>query len=177
MKYRCISPVFKGRVNQDNIRFCYRSIPATLLAKLTKGDRDMKRILVFTSILMVAGCATKPVTNEQAQDVPAKQVINNTLIVKKEGTGKVIIKRDSGFMGSACMTRVYVDGKEVADLDTAQKVTVYPKIGDHIFSAWPKGMCGGGMSEQSGKVTDTGVLMFRVGYGTNGDFGIYPTAF
>ena len=33
------------------------------------------------------------------------------------------------------------------------------------------------MSEQSGKVTDTGVLMFRVGYGTNGDFGIYPTAF
>lgn len=165
MKYRCISPVFKGRVNQDNIRFCYRSIPATLLAKLTKGDRDMKRILVFTSILMVAGCATKPVTNEQAQDVPAKQVINNTLLVKKEGTGKVIIKRDSGFMGSACMTRVYVDGKEVADLDTAQKVTVYPKIGDHIFSAWPKGMCGGGMSEQSGKVTDTGVLMFRVGYG------------
>ena len=83
MKYRCISPVFKGRVNQDNIRFCYRSIPATLLAKLTKGDRDMKRILVFTSILMVAGCATKPVTNEQAQDVPAKQVINNTLLFKK----------------------------------------------------------------------------------------------
>lgn len=30
-------PVFKGRVNQDNILFCYRSIPATLLAKLTKG--------------------------------------------------------------------------------------------------------------------------------------------
>ncbi len=80
-------------------------------------------------------------------------------------------------MGSACMTRVYVDGKEVADLDTAQKVTVYPKIGDHIFSAWPKGMCGGGMSEQSGRVAEGDVLMFRVGYGTNGDFGIYPTAF
>lgn len=143
----------------------------------TKGDRDMKRILTLATIFMVAGCATKPVTNEQAQDVPAKQVINNTLLVKKEGTGKVIIKRDSGFMGSACMTRVYVDGKEIADLDTAQKVTVYPKVGDHIFSAWPKGMCGGGMSEQSGKVTEDNVLMFRIGYGTNGDFGIYPTAF
>lgn len=116
-------------------------------------------------------------TNEQAKDVPSKQIIDNTLFVKNEGTGKVIIKRDSGFMGSACLTRIYVDGKEVADLDTAEKATVYPKLGDHIFSAWPKGVCGGGMSEQSGKVTESSTLMYRIGYGTNGDFGIYPTAF
>jgi hypothetical protein len=38
-------------------------------------------------------------------------------------------------------------------------------------------MCGGGMSEQSGEVTEGKTLMYRVGYGTNGDFGIYPTAF
>ncbi|WP_455648508.1 hypothetical protein [Kluyvera sp.] len=137
----------------------------------------MKRALIIASVCIIAGCATKPVTNEQAKDIPENQIINNTLLVKNDGTGKVIIKRDSGFMGSACMTRVYVDGKEVADLDTSQKVTVYPKVGDHIFSAWPKGVCGGGMSEQSGKVTEDGVLMYRVGYGTNGDFGIYPTAF
>jgi hypothetical protein len=36
------------------------------------------------------------------------------------------------------MSRVYVDGKEVVDLDTAQKVTVYPSTGEHIFSAWQK---------------------------------------
>ncbi len=80
-------------------------------------------------------------------------------------------------MGSACMTRVYLDGKEIADLDTAQKAVIYPKVGNHIFSAWPKGMCGGGMSEQSGTVIDGKTLMYRIGYGTNGDFGIYPTAF
>ncbi|GAS75154.1 TPA: hypothetical protein R8G32_000812 [Citrobacter braakii] len=136
----------------------------------------MKRGIILLAVMMV-GCATKPVTNEQAKDVPAKQIIDNTMLVKNDGTGKVIIKRDSGFMGSACLTRVYVDGKEVADLDTAEKVTVYPKLGDHIFSAWPKGVCGGGMSEQSGKVTESATLMYRIGYGTNGDFGIHPTAF
>ncbi|EHK2055064.1 hypothetical protein OGY14_21630 [Citrobacter sp. Cpo073] len=136
----------------------------------------MKRGIILLAVMMV-GCATKPVTNEQAKDVPAKQIIDNTMLVKNDGTGKVIIKRDSGFMGSACLTRVYVDGKEVADLDTAEKVTVYPKLGDHIFSAWPKGVCGGGMSEQSGKVTENATLMYRIGYGTNGDFGIHPTAF
>ena len=33
------------------------------------------------------------------------------------------------------------------------------------------------MSEQSGKVTEQSTLMYRIGYGTNGDFGIHPTAF
>jgi len=119
----------------------------------------MKRTLLTLSFCFLAGCATKPVTNEQAKDVPAKQIIDSTLLVKNADSGKVIIKRDSGFMGSACLTRVYVDGKDVADLDTAEKVTVYPKSGDHIFSAWPKGICGGGMSEQSGKVTENGTLI------------------
>ncbi|MEH4799198.1 hypothetical protein [Atlantibacter hermannii] len=137
----------------------------------------MKKLLPIFAAIMLAGCATKPVANDQAKDVPSKQIIDSSLLSPKTGTGKVIIKRDSGFMGSACMSRVYVDGKEIADLDTAQKVVVYPPVGEHIFSAWPKGICGGGMSEQSGKVTETKTLMYRIGYGTNGDFGIHPTAF
>ncbi|MCY3530219.1 hypothetical protein [Klebsiella variicola] len=137
----------------------------------------MKKIALALVIVGISGCATKPVTNEQAQNIPAKQILDSSFFSKKEGTGEVIIKRDSGVMGSACMTRVYLDGKEIADLDTAQKAVIYPKVGSHIFSAWPKGMCGGGMSEQSGTVIDGKTLMYRIGYGTNGDFGIYPTAF
>lgn len=137
----------------------------------------MKKIVLALVIVGISGCATKPVTNEQAQNIPAKQILDSSFFSKKEGTGEVIIKRDSGVMGSACMTRVYLDGKEIADLDTAQKAVIYPKVGNHIFSAWPKGMCGGGMSEQSGTVIDGKTLMYRIGYGTNGDFGIYPTAF
>ena len=137
----------------------------------------MKKIALALVIVGISGCATKPVTNEPAQNIPAKQILDSSFFSKKEGTGEVIIKRDSGVMGSACMTRVYLDGKEIADLDTAQKAVIYPKVGNHIFSAWPKGMCGGGMSEQSGTVIDGKTLMYRIGYGTNGDFGIYPTAF
>lgn len=137
----------------------------------------MKKIALALVIVGISGCATKPVTNEQAQNIPAKQILDSSFFSKKEGTGEVIIKRDSGVMGSACMTRVYLDGKEIANLDTAQKAVIYPKVGNYIFSAWPKGMCGGGMSEQSGTVIDGKTLMYRIGYGTNGDFGIYPTAF
>lgn len=76
MKYRCISLVFKGRVNQDNILFCYRSIPATLLAKLTKGDRDMKKSLLALSLLIMAGCSSM-------QDL-RKEPASNTFQSKKQ---------------------------------------------------------------------------------------------
>lgn len=137
----------------------------------------MKKVLPLLAILFLAGCATKPVSNEAAQPVPEKQILNRDLLTEKENTGKVIIKRDSGFMGSACFSRVYLDGKEIADLDPAQKIELYPPVGRHIFSAWPKGACGGGMSEQEGMVESGKVIMYRIGYGTNGDYGIYPTAF
>ncbi|WP_113391694.1 hypothetical protein [Escherichia coli] len=137
----------------------------------------VKNGLACGIMLALVGCATKPVSNEQATPVPEKQIISTALLEKRDGTGEVIIKRDSGFFGSACFSRVYVDGKEVADLGTAQKVVVYPTIGDHVFSAWPKGVCGGGMSEQAGNVTTDRTLMYRIGYGSNGEYGIHPTAF
>ncbi len=98
----------------------------------------VKNGLACGIMLALVGCATKPVSNEQATPVPEKQIISTALLEKRDGTGEVIIKRDSGFFGSACFSRVYVDGKEVADLGTAQKVVVYPTIGDHVFSAWLK---------------------------------------
>ncbi|ELE6461856.1 TPA: hypothetical protein NBO33_000729 [Enterobacter hormaechei] len=137
----------------------------------------MKKLILVMGIIALVGCATKPISTEQAKPAPAKQILNNTLFTKKAGTGEVVIKRDSGYVGSACLTRVYVDGREVADLDPEQKITIYPTLGDHIFSAWPKGMCGGGMSEQAGKVIEGKVLTYRIGYGSGSEFGIYPTAF
>ena len=58
----------------------------------------MKKIALALVIVGITGCATKPVTNEQAKNIPSKQILNPSLFTKKEGTGKVIIKRDSGFM-------------------------------------------------------------------------------
>lgn len=137
----------------------------------------MMRTIALLFAVFLTGCATKPISTEQAKPAPAKQILDETLFSKKPGTGEVVIKRDSGYVGSACLSRVYVDGHEVADLDPEQKITIYPALGDHIFSAWPKGMCGGGMSEQAGKVIEGKVLTYRIGYGSGSEFGIYPTAF
>ncbi|BET62260.1 hypothetical protein [Yersinia pseudotuberculosis] len=137
----------------------------------------MRKIALLALSAALAGCATSPVATKDAKMIPGHQILNASITQSKENTGKVIIKRDSGFVGSVCLTRIFVDGNEVADLNTSEMVIVYPAYGEHIFSAWPKGICGGGMSEQSGNVTEGRALMYRIGYGTNGDFGLHPTAF
>jgi len=129
-------------------------------------------------IVGMTGCASTPVSNQAAKPVPEQRVIDNSLSTRvSEGSGEVIIKRDAGFGGSACLTQIFMDGKILAEIDPSEKFTFYPSTGEHIFSARPKGMCGGGMVETEGVVKKGGVLTYRVGYGSNGDFGIYRTAF
>lgn len=139
--------------------------------------RNLRKLIPLALVLAVTGCATQPVSNTDAKPVPEKRILNKEIIKQADGTGKVILKRDTGYMGSACNIRVYADGKEIADLSAGEIISIYPLVGEHIFSAWPKGVCGGGMVEISGNVTKDKTLMYRVGYGTNADFGIYPTAF
>lgn len=133
--------------------------------------------LLFGTVLLV-GCATAPISNQQAEDAPSAQILNKDFLLKKDNSSVVVIKRDAGMKGSLCTTRVYIDGKPAVDLRTAQKLTVYLPVGEHIFSSQTVGACAGGvMSEHAGLVTVGKTLTLRIGSGPIGDFEIYPTAF
>lgn len=133
--------------------------------------------ILFLAILGLVGCATQPVPTSEAQFVPEDRILDPVYLKKLPDSGEVIVKRDSGIGGSACDTRIFVDGKPMADLATSEKVSFHLKESDYIISAWPKNPCGGGMVETRVTVKRNQTLTFRVGYGSNGDFGMYPTAF
>jgi hypothetical protein len=138
----------------------------------------MKQLyLTAFAIFFVAGCATSPVSTNEAAPVPPERIISDVFLATKPNTGEVIIKRDTGFGGSACSSRVFVDGSPVADLRTGEKVTLYLPLGDHIIGAEPNGICGGGLSEVSVTVKKESASVFRIRYGSNGDYDIQPTAF
>ena len=134
-------------------------------------------ILSILSILAITGCATQPISNSVAVNVPSERVIDLKYLDPKSDTGKVTVKRDSGAGGSACSSRIFVNAKPVADIRSSEKVVLYLTSGDYVLSAWPNGMCGGGMSEVRASVKTGEELNFRVGYGSNGDFSINATAF
>jgi len=108
-------------------------------------------VAVLASV--VAGCATRPVSDSDTTPVRPDRVIDSRFLHPSPGSGTVTIKRDRGFGGSACSSRVFVDANPTADLRPSEKVVVYLPPGDHILSAWPNGMCGGGMSEVRASVT------------------------
>ena len=134
-------------------------------------------ILLSSSLLILSGCATQPISNSSAIEAPMNRILDRQFLQPATGTGEVIIKRDSGFGGSACSSRIFVDGRPVADIRVSEKIVLYLPEGDHILSAWPNGICGGGMTEVRAVIKAGVQSSFRVGYGSNGDFSINPTAF
>ncbi|HCX90080.1 MAG: hypothetical protein COW04_03505 [Deltaproteobacteria bacterium CG12_big_fil_rev_8_21_14_0_65_43_10] len=138
--------------------------------------RYVVKISGFLFVLILCSCATVPIPTEQAKLVPKNQVIDDRYLDQKPATGEIIIKRDTG-SGSACSSRIFVDAIPIADLWSGEKIIIFLPEGDHIFSAWPNGICGGGLSETRGTVTPGKRLIFRIGYGSNGDYFIVPTAF
>ena len=132
---------------------------------------------IIVATFLIAGCATQPISNSEASPVPADQILTNRFSAQLPNTGEVVIKRDSGIGGSVCSSRIFVDGIPIANVAVSEKLVLYIPKGEHIFSARPNGICGGGLSEVKSSIGAGTVSTFRVGYGSNGDFFINPTAF
>src|SRR5579863_6724163 len=95
------------------------------LAPPNRGAEDTKvKVTVLALIVMLAGCATRPVADTDARAIPADQVIDSTYLSEAPGTGRVTVKRDSGFLSGGCVARLFVDAKPVADLRRSEKVVL-----------------------------------------------------
>ena len=134
----------------------------------------MKKLILVAGMFFFAGCATNPISTEQAKEVPTQRLIDTSFTTQKDGGGQVIIKRDDGLRGSLCTIRAYADSKPIADLKAGEKVTIFLNVGDHVFGAQGIGACYGGLTAQSGKVSEGKALTYRIGLGSVGDFAIYP---
>jgi type IV pilus biogenesis protein CpaD/CtpE len=135
------------------------------------------RWLALLLYLSFTGCATTPLTVSQASPVPSSRILAPQLIAQQSNTGIVIVKRDSGFMGSACTIRVFVDALPVADLAPSEKIELYLPLGEHSVVATSNGICGGGTSEAAVVVMPERQRILRIASGQSGDIYLQPSAF
>ncbi|MEJ5176974.1 hypothetical protein [Erwinia sp. MYb416] len=136
----------------------------------------MRKVLILLAAIGITGCTTTPVSTDKATDIPFDRVFNKSLLQTGPGRGAVIIKRDSGHVGNMCYSKLYLDGKEIAQIDVAEKLVFHPSIGDHLIGAYP-GICGGSLSEASIKVETGKTILYRIGYDSGVIYGLRPTAF
>jgi hypothetical protein len=104
-------------------------------------------------------------------------VLNAALLERKEGLGQVVVKRDEGLSGSACNSRVFANGTLVAEIAPGEKVIFYLPEGEQMLAAIATGICGGGLVETKASVSRFHPAIFRISYGSSGEFSIQPTAF
>ena len=136
------------------------------------------RYLLATALLLsLLGCATTPIPTSAARDVPRSRVLSATLLERKEGLGQVVVKRDEGFSASACNSRVYANGTPVAEIAPGEKVIFYLPEGEQMLAAMATGICIGGLVETKASVSRSRPAVFRISYGSSGEFSIQPTAF
>jgi hypothetical protein len=136
----------------------------------------LTRISAVGLIIGVAGCTT-PVPYAQAAWVPQSRILDQRWLAPSQGSGKLIVTRDSGLYGSGCAIRLFVDGAEVADFVPAERIELFLPVGEHILSAKPRGLICVGTFETSVVIAPDGQKAYRMAVGANGDIHIQPTAF
>ena len=136
------------------------------------------RLWIAVLATVLAGCATQPISIQQASAVPPGRILAPQWLRPAQYTGSLVVKRDSGFMGSACTIRVFVDAVPVADLGPAEKIELFVGLGEHIVGATsPNAFCGGGVSETAVVVVPEGQKILRIASGQSGDLYLQPSAF
>ena len=137
----------------------------------------MRFFTVFLALWLTA-CATQPISIYQASAVPSSRILAPQLLSQAQYTGSLIIKRDTGFMGSACTIRVFVDRVPVADLEPSEKIEIFVPLGEYVVSATPIGfLCGGGTSEAAVVIRPESQKILRIASGQSGDIHLQPSAF
>jgi hypothetical protein len=137
----------------------------------------MRFLVLFLMLLSLAACATTPLTINQAAAVPEIRILAPHLLAQASNTGSLVVKRDSGFMGSACTIRVFVDAVPVADLKSAERVELFVALGEHSVVATSNGICGGGTSEAAVVIIPERQRILRIASGQSGDIFLQPSAF
>jgi hypothetical protein len=138
----------------------------------------LMKILGLLIVVSLTACATTPLAINQTAAVPETRILAPQLVAQTANTGSLVVKRDSGFMGSACTIRVFVDAVPVADLKPAERVEVFVGFGEHSVVVTTTGvLCGGGTSETAVVIMPERQRILRIAAGQSGDILLQPSAF
>lgn len=109
--------------------------------------------------------------------MPLERITARGLVVAQAGTAPLTIKRDQGLSGAACRTRVFVNGAQAAEVGPGERVTFHLAAGEHMLAILAGGICGGGLTEAKVSMQQGRPQVYRISYGTAGEFVLQTTSF
>ncbi len=149
-------------------------IQARASPTIRQEELQLIRITLAFTALLLSACATAPHPTDQSE--PTRDVLDQAATQPKENTGRVFIKRDSGFVGAACAIMVSVNAKPLASLRQGQVVAAYLPPGEYILGANSTGICGGGDAESPLTLKVGETRTYRISIDQGGSIRLGPTA-
>lgn len=146
----------------------------------------MKGFLLVAVAVALAGCVMPTKQPPEGQIVP---VPNERLHLFQEaapGSGKVLVTRDVGMIGSGCYLGLLIDGQLAAKLDAGERATFNLPTGEHLLTVtWVKGrgLCGAFYSDESAAarrrsaeviVREGATKSYRIHTNTDGESTVEP---
>ncbi|MFJ9531237.1 hypothetical protein [Herbaspirillum sp. NPDC101396] len=91
-------------------------------------------IVVGVTALILAGCATTPVSLGDATAVPAERIFAQASGAAKDWP-RITVVRDSGYLASGCDFGFYLDGRLAARMAVGERFSIEVPPGEHILGA------------------------------------------
>lgn len=85
-----------------------------------------KMIAAIACLVVLAGCATRPVSDSDAEPVAVPAFVQSS-----SANTVIVVTRDSGLANGGAAARIFVDGREAANLRPTQQARIYIGAGEH----------------------------------------------
>ena len=134
----------------------------------------MKKILPLVLLLVVTGCATRPVPYRNAAPVASSNLLEgySKYAQAREGTVRVIVVRDSGMLGAAVPAKLSIEGIPVAKLWPSQRLELFLTPNAYIFALEPSPRLGGPLVERGIELSRGKLYAFRITLNGGGSFSL-----
>lgn len=100
----------------------------------------MRTYIALTFSFLLFGCATSPVSIENANKVEKERLYDPfyKYSVANIDKGKGVIVRDSGLFGGGVSAALFVNGELISHIERGEYVTLYLDEGDQLIGVLPE---------------------------------------
>ena len=124
----------------------------------------MKILIPVFSVMVLSGCVTTALPDAESVQVRSEHILAYGTLPSGP-YGEIIVKRDSGMIGSACRIGFYVDGTLAGRIDTSEIAKFNVPVGERLIGIGPgaSGLCSNtALREQSVIIKENEIRRYRI---------------
>lgn len=107
-----------------------KKLPQVSVGQLYK-KQIMKNYALILIVATLVGCATSPISLNEATSVPPNRIYYNP--AKTGSSAKIIVVRDTGFQAGGVYAHFFINETRAASLDTGEALYLSIPPGDYSF--------------------------------------------